>query len=574
MPLLSVKTAEFVNKAQTKIRELATYLVTNFDDGDYQSPDSRHALLQIYEFRQFTRQLLTYNYGGLTPKQVNDFIDYFTAWGNLNKISTVNYTSYQSIIEENVTVPAGNYALSVDLTAEIAARQAGDAALDVRVTVLENNQLDPDSIFPPHFFDNQVASNINVWDDDPRLHTHSNKSILDQISSGLLSDLLNLAAHYASYGGSGSLHITAAERTNWNAKLDSSALAALSSVYAPISHVNPGSDKHTIDQITNLQAVIDALNDAIAAMAGQDGREVELQRSGDNLQWRYTGDLTWTDLGNIKGDQGIQGNPFTIGAKGLDADRFDSIYDSEDEQFGYLALDTGFLYFRNPTGGSATLGGGWESGLKFLGDNGWSPILGIYSIDADTAVFELIDWVGGSGDKPVLDPGVGPPTPIRWFIAAGGLTLYAASAVNIKGTRGPTGPGPIIGGSGNVAGRAAFDSAPTGFIYLRTDVSPNTIYIKDSDAAADWSAPWPWQGPVGPPSTFAGVWIDCGPYDASTNLYPATGGTGTSGAIKRGNTFEITVAGTLGAEDVPVGTTIRALVDTPGNTRANWRHHY
>jgi len=118
MPLLSVKVAEFINKAQTRIRERATYLVTNFDDGDYQSPDSKKALMMMYEFRQFTRQLLTYNYGGMTAKQVNDFIDYFTAWGNLNPISTVNYTTYQSIIQENITVPSGTYALEADLVGE------------------------------------------------------------------------------------------------------------------------------------------------------------------------------------------------------------------------------------------------------------------------------------------------------------------------------------------------------------------------------------------------------------------------------------------------------------------------
>lgn len=449
--LISVKANLFINKAQTKIRALASYLADNFDEEGYQSPDSKEALLQIYEFRQFTQQLLRDGYGGMTDKQISDTIDYFTLWGNLSELSTVNYISYQSIIEENVTVPVGTYALQADLLAEVGNRQAGDSSLDDRVTVLEDNQLDPDTIFPPHFFDNQLASNVNVWDDDPRLHTHSNKSILDQINNTLLTNLQALAAHYASYGGPGSLHITATERTNWNAKLDPTALDALAAIYAPIAHVDGGSDKHAISEITNLQTVIDSLISDIAAMAGADGREVELQRSGDNLQWRYVGDSTWLDLGNIKGDQGDQGNPFTIGAKGLDAAHLNSMYDAEDSDFAYLATDTGFLYFRNPAGGSASTSAGWASGIKFLGDNGWAPIFGIYDISPTRAIFELLDWVGGSGTKPVLDPGVGAPTPVRWFIGAGGITLDPAQAINIRGPVGATGdlPQNIDGGVAN-----------------------------------------------------------------------------------------------------------------------------
>lgn len=75
-------------------------------------------------------------------------------------------------------------------------------------------------------------------------------------------------------------------------------------------------------------------------------------------------------------------------------------------------------------------------------------------------------------------------------------------------------------------------------------------------------------------SVAAGVatntWIDCGNYDASTNAYPSTGGTGTSNAIKRGNTWTISVAGTLGGNAVKPGDTVRALVDTPGTTASNW----
>jgi microcystin-dependent protein len=61
-----------------------------------------------------------------------------------------------------------------------------------------------------------------------------------------------------------------------------------------------------------------------------------------------------------------------------------------------------------------------------------------------------------------------------------------------------------------------------------------------------------------------------GGYDASSNLFPTTGGTGTGGAINAGNYWYITVAGTLGGELVPVGSSITALVNNPAQTASNW----
>lgn len=62
-----------------------------------------------------------------------------------------------------------------------------------------------------------------------------------------------------------------------------------------------------------------------------------------------------------------------------------------------------------------------------------------------------------------------------------------------------------------------------------------------------------------------------GNYDASTNLFPTTGGYLSGGGIMRGDVFDITVDGTLGGTFVGAGSTIRALVDNPGQTLANWK---
>lgn len=67
-----------------------------------------------------------------------------------------------------------------------------------------------------------------------------------------------------------------------------------------------------------------------------------------------------------------------------------------------------------------------------------------------------------------------------------------------------------------------------------------------------------------------GLLDDRGNYDASPNTYPATGGSGTAGAVLKGDLWTISVAGTLGGTAVTVGDVVRALIDTPAQVAANW----
>lgn len=67
-----------------------------------------------------------------------------------------------------------------------------------------------------------------------------------------------------------------------------------------------------------------------------------------------------------------------------------------------------------------------------------------------------------------------------------------------------------------------------------------------------------------------GLWDDRGDYDASGNVFPSSGGSGSAGTILKGDIWNISVAGTLGGKAVNIGDTIRALVDTPGSTSSNW----
>ena len=71
-------------------------------------------------------------------------------------------------------------------------------------------------------------------------------------------------------------------------------------------------------------------------------------------------------------------------------------------------------------------------------------------------------------------------------------------------------------------------------------------------------------------SATAGLWDNRSNYDASGNVYPSSGGSGTSGAILKSDQWRISVAGTLGGTAVSVGDVLVALVDSPGSTSSNW----
>jgi len=71
-------------------------------------------------------------------------------------------------------------------------------------------------------------------------------------------------------------------------------------------------------------------------------------------------------------------------------------------------------------------------------------------------------------------------------------------------------------------------------------------------------------------SLVVGLLDDRGNYDASTNVFPSTGGSGTSGAILKGDLWYVSVAGTLGGTPVQIGDSFRALIDNPAQIASNW----
>lgn len=87
MATLTIRIADFVSKAQIRIRGLGGDLLTQFDETRWLSPDAKLNLLKIYETRHFIEAILSDSYGGFTELQVRQGMDFFWLWLDLNTVS-------------------------------------------------------------------------------------------------------------------------------------------------------------------------------------------------------------------------------------------------------------------------------------------------------------------------------------------------------------------------------------------------------------------------------------------------------------------------------------------------------
>ena len=127
--------------------------------------------------------------------------------------------------------------------------------------------------------------------------------------------------------------------------------------------------------------------------------------------------------------------------------------------------------------------GTWEDAI--LNAKGWSPVLSVVS-DGQRRVLQIADWVGGIGTKPATGQ----------YVGATGLVTAIASAVDIRGPIGLTGPAgpPNTLAIGTVVTGISSSATITG-------TSPNQILnltLQKGDKGDTGNT-----GPAGPPNTLA-----------------------------------------------------------------------
>lgn len=177
---------------------------------------------------------------------------------------------------------------------------------------------------------------------------------------------------------------------------------------------------------------------------------------------------------DIRGPQGIQGDPFTINARGNISDR--NIYDNQGTGYTFLAEDTGDVYIKN-----SPISGDWSPPISFVGEKGWSPLFNTVE-DGQRILIQASDWVGGQGIKPDN----------QGYIYPGGFTNNPSDATDFRGPRGEF----FIDASGPLSDRPIYDNQNRPFAYYAND--NGSVYLKNSNTAADWTVGFEFTGPRGP----------------------------------------------------------------------------
>lgn len=190
----------------------------------------------------------------------------------------------------------------------------------------------------------------------------------------------------------------------------------------------------------------------------------------------YSGGQT-TDIAvatDIRGPQGLKGDPFNINARGDLSDR--NLYDNQGTGYTFLAEDTGDVYIKN-----SPLSGDWSPPISFVGEKGWSPLLNTVE-DGERRLIQLSDWVGGAGLPPDN----------QGYLYPGGFTLNVSDATDFRGDRGEF----FIDASGPLSDRHLYDNQNRPYAYFAND--NGGIYLKNSSTPADWTVGFQFTGSRGP----------------------------------------------------------------------------
>lgn len=258
------------------------------------------------------------------------------------------------------------------------------------------------------------------------------------------------------------------------------------------------------------------------------------------------------------------GGPYQVSAQEIR-----TLLDSGVDLSGYIKLDGS----SNPTTGNIKIGNGFglysESGTRSITSeyNPTSELYQIYYSDSDNSRFwglnmrpELYQAIGVNDSGIVYAHTIGSNS--YAYTCAGDGAAAVFDLENLTGIRNYNYPDE----NGEFALKTDIPAVTGVYLPLAGGVSMTGNYNLFSDATTAMQ-----------PVTFqqlqsfvTGLWDDRGSYNASTNLFPSTGGSGPAGTLLKGDIWTVSAHGTLGGIPVDNGDTVRALVDSPGQTPGNW----
>lgn len=304
---------------------------------------------------------------------------------------------------------------------------------------------------------------------------------------------------------------------------------------------------------------------------GTAGKEVQIQVSGGYIQWKYDSDVSWTNLilvSTLKGDTGDNGidgaSSFTYIAYASDDTGTDFTL-TFDANLDYIAIKHTTVAIPSPIASDFT--GLWknykgETGATGPAGEGSGDVLGPATNNADY----IPQWNGANSKT--LKNGVAIPAGGLAGLTALGLkfdtSAFTDTAVTSKLITGFSSGSGVVAATdtilqainklnGNISDREVLSNKATSFSVINDTLYPTVKAVNDAITSA-----------------VTGLLDYRGSYDASGNVYPATGGSGLAGAVLKGDFWIVSTGGTLGGVAVTSGDLVIALQDTPAQTAANW----
>lgn len=326
--------------------------------------------------------------------------------------------------------------------------------------------------------------------------------------------------------------------------------------------------RYTDGEWSNLVALSDLVGpigpdgeQGIQGIQGVAGKEVEIQVSGGYIQWKYDSDESWTNLIEVATLVGPQGDDGTDGVDGANSYVYIAYASDDsgtdftltfDSELNYVAIKHTTTAIASPIVSDFT--GLWKN---YKGPTGATGPAG-----------------EGSGD--VLGPATNNDNYLPQWNGANSKTLKNGVPIPSGGLAGLTALGDkvdkITGKGLSTEDYTSIEKTAVGTIGDKADKTNvlEKTNVTSFTPTADYHPSTKKYVDDQVATAVVGLLDYRGSYDASTNLYPATGGSGIAGAILKGDFWRCSVAGTLDGKPVTIGDLIICLNDTPGQTASNW----
>lgn len=202
----------------------------------------------------------------------------------------------------------------------------------------------------------------------------------------------------------------------------------------------------------------------------------------------------------------------------------------------------------------AALAEAYDNQLALFERGGWQYITPKFGWQVRNKADNGVLWFDGDSWEVSGSGGGGSGTVTSVGLSLPNIFTISGSPVTTSGTLSAT----LANQSANqiFAGPTSGGAATPGFRSLVAADIPDISSVYATKAYAD--------------GLVVGLLDDRGNFDASSNTFPAAGGSGSAGAVLKGDLWTISVAGTLGGTSVTPGDIVRALTDAPGQTASNW----